>query len=315
MRLVSPRQLRRSGVVGINARNCRYVADVNSRPRMLMVNDKIRTKELANAAGIPVPDLYGVIKIQAHTGQFEQVLEGREEFVVKPALGAQGDGIIVIGGRIRGGWRRAGGARMTDRELDFHLSNVLSGMYSLNGLTDVAMLEARVNFASVFDKVSYKGVPDIRILVYKGVPTMAMVRLPSRQSDGKANLHKGGVGVGVDLARGVTTTAVQYDRVIDEHPDTGHAVSDIELPGWREMMMMAGRSYEQTQLGYLGVDIVIDRERGPLLLELNARPGLTVQLANFSGLQPRLDAVDRESEGLRDPAARVDFAMSDLNRL
>ena len=301
------RKLREAGVVGINARNTRYVADCNPARLMPKVNDKLQTKRIAEAAGVAAPRLYGLVEIQAQVRQLERILDGQEDFVIKPALGAQGDGIMVIAQRMKGGWRTAGGARVTDRELAFHLSNVLSGMYSMNGLTDVALLEERVKFDPIFDAVSYKGVPDLRLLVYKGVPCMAMARLPTRESDGKANLHKGGVGVGLDIATGVTNGAVHNNRRTDEHPDTGNALDGIAVPQWGEILRMAADCYTQIGLGYLGVDLVLDRERGPLLLELNGRPGLAVQLANGCGLQGRLDAVDAAGPALRDTPSRVAF--------
>ena len=304
-----PRQLRQQGVLGINERNCRYVADCNPRRLLPLVNDKLRTKRIADAAGVAAPRLYGTIEILAQIRRLEEILAGHEDFVVKPALGAQGNGIVVIEKRMRDGWRRLGGLRMTDRELAFHLANVLSGMYSLNGLTDVAMLEERVRFTSLFDAIAYQGVPDIRLLVYKGVPCMAMVRLPTRESDGKANIHKGALGVGIAIASGRTTHAVHHNRLVDEHPDTGNPVRDIQLPDWHEILRMASRCYDQIGLGYLGVDLVIDRTRGPLLLELNARPGLSVQLANHRGLCSRLEEVDRRGARLRTAEERVDFAV------
>jgi len=64
-----------------------------------------------------------------------------------------------------------------------------------------------------------------------------------------------------------------------------------------------------TGLGYLGVDLVIDRDHGPLLLELNARPGLAIQLANHSGLFARLQLVDKAPpEIFVTPEARVGWA-------
>jgi len=311
----SPRKLRAAGVLGINGRNTHYVADCNPRRLMPKVNDKLQTKRIAEAAGVPAPRLYGTVDIQADVRRLERILDGQEDFVVKPALGAQGDGILVIQSRAKKGWRRIGGALMTDAEMAFHLSNVISGMYSLNGLSDTAMLEERVVFDKVFDEISYQGVPDLRILVYKGVPCMAMARLPTRESGGKANLHKGGVGVGLDIARGVTREATHNDRLIDEHPDTGVAIAGLEIPHWDRMLEMASNCYEQIGLGYLGVDLVIDRDRGPLLLELNARPGLAVQLANGTGLRPMLDAVDAEGAGVRSAAERVAFAKETFAKL
>ena len=46
------------------------------------------------------------------------------------------------------------------------------------------------------------------------------------------------------------------------------------------------------KLGYIGVDFVVDPILGPLILELNARPGLNIQLANREGLLPRLNLID-----------------------
>jgi len=114
---------------------------------------------------------------------------------------------------------------------------------------------------------------------------MAMVRLPTRASDGKANLHRGAIGAGIDIKNGVTLKAVFGSRVVEHHPDTGNKVYGIAIPYWEEMLKIAARSLDMTGLRYLGVDLVIDKDKGPLLLELNARPGLAIQLANLSGLK------------------------------
>lgn len=307
--LALPRRLLSAGVLGINARNTRYVADGNPRHRMPDVNDKVRTKELAAKADVPTPALYGVIEIHAQIRHLERMVDGRETFVVKPANGAQGDGILVIAGRNRMGWRLASGAVMRDAQVHQHISNMLSGMYSLNGIEDRAMLEETVQFADVFDGLAEAGVPDIRVIVYRGVPVMAMARIPTRESDGKANLHKGGIGLGVALASGKTTLGVQHDRVIDEHPETGQQLSGIQLPDWRSILSMASRCYEPSGLDYLGIDIVFDEERGPLLLELNGRPGLAVQLANRTGLDARLRRVIADRAFDMGPEERIDYAM------
>ncbi len=312
MFLASPSQLRRRGVIGLNARNCKYIADGNPRRFMPIVNDKWLTKQVAEKAGVPVPRLIGVIEVQAHVRRLEQFLDGQEDFVIKPALGTQGDGILVVRGKTSKGWRLGSGRIISQRSLSYHLSNVISGMYSLNGLIDVAILEERVDFADVFDGVADIGVPDIRVVVFRGVPCMAMARLPTRESDGKANLHKGGIGLGVDIATGQTTFGVHHDRVVQDHPETGVKLSGISIPEWREILTMAARCYDQTSLNYLGVDVVLDRERGPLLLEMNGRPGLAVQLANWEGLGRRLDLVDRMDSSLPDDQARVNFAIENF---
>src|SRR5690606_27237946 len=137
-----------------------------------------------------------------------------------------------------------------------------------------------------------EGVPDIRIIVYRGVPVMAMMRVLTRRSGGKANLHHCAIGAGIDLATGRTLRAVMDDRVIDSHPDTGLAVCGFEVPDWNGLLELAASCQSAVGLGYLGADIVLDANHGPLVLELTARPGLSIQIANQAGLEARLNAVD-----------------------
>ncbi len=300
------RYLRRAGVVGLNERNINYVSEFNPRRLHRLVNNKLETKALALQAHIPVPALLGTIESARDIGGLEKIVDGAPGFVIKPAQGAQGNGILVIDGPVAGGWRLANGRRITNDRIRFHVNNIMSGMYSLGGQPDVAMIEYKVNFDPLFDDVSFKGVPDIRIIVLKGFAVAAMVRLPTAESDGKANLHKGGVGVGVDLPTGLTTTGMQHDRPLDVHPDTAQPLSDIQIPNWDDVLLMAARSYDVTGLGYLGVDVVLDRNKGPLLLELNARPGISIQIANGDGLRPRFAAVlNRKDDGVLTAEKRI----------
>ena len=53
---------------------------------------------------------------------------------------------------------------------------------------------------------------------------------PLKESNGKANLHHGAIGVGIDLENGVTLKGVHHDRAIVKHPDTGESIKGIALP-------------------------------------------------------------------------------------
>ncbi|WP_019592371.1 alpha-L-glutamate ligase-like protein [Thioalkalivibrio sp. ALRh] len=311
-RFVLPRTLREQGIVGMNARNARFIAQYNHRRFYPRVDDKLETKRLALDAGLSVPELYGVVRSHHEIRKLERLLRAYPDgFVIKPAHGAAGDGILVITGWRGDRLRRASGRTMEMSELHDHCSNILSGMYSLGGRPDVAMVEQRVRFSSAFDQITYRGVPDIRTVVYRGYPVMAMMRLPTQDSDGKANLHQGAVGTGIDLASGRTIGGVQHNRPIWEHPDTEHSIVGLEIPGWDELMQLASGCYELSKLGYLGVDVVIDQDRGPLILELNARPGLAIQIANGEGLESRLLAVDAHlvgRDGTEPPEQRARWA-------
>jgi alpha-L-glutamate ligase-like protein len=201
------------------------------------------------------------------------------------------------------------GRVITQAEFDYHLSTILAGVYSLEGLEDKAMIEALIHADPVFHEVAYQGVPDERVVVYRGVPVMAMVRLPTKASDGKANLHKGAIGVGIQLDRGLTMSGVHHTNLITRHPDTGNPLKNIQIPYWEKILLMAARVTEMTGLTYIGADFVLDRELGPVLLELNARPGLAIQLANQGGLRRRLEIIDRAPEEIfQTPESRVAWA-------
>ena len=83
------------------------------------------------------------------------------------------------------------------------------------------------------------------------------------------------------------------------------SLSAIQVPHWDEILRLSARSYDAVPLGYMGIDIVVDVAHGPVILELNARPGLAIQLANHRGLRRTLEALrERQVDGLT-PAARV----------
>ena len=303
--------LRKAGVLGLNERNADYIMRLNQRRFYPRVDDKVLTKRLALEAGMAVPDLYGVIEHQGDIRNFSGLVDSLESFVVKPAQGSGGDGIIVITGRStrkRDSFRQASGVLITADEIEYHLSAIVGGQFSLSGGRDTAIIEYCVKFDPVFTDVSYQGVPDVRVIVYRGYPAMAMVRLPTRASDGKANLHQGAVGAGIDIGTGCTINGVLGNSPVDEHPDTGALVAGLTIPSWDEILESSARGYEVTELGYLGVDMVIDEDKGPLILEMNARPGLNIQIANGCGLKERLTLIDRLHDAGATPSMRAAFA-------
>jgi alpha-L-glutamate ligase-like protein len=296
------RKLREAGVLGLNERNADFISLLNPRHLYPLVDDKVLTKEIAIAAGMAVPELYGVIKNQHEAKTFANIVGERDSFVIKPAQGSGGDGILVITGRSkrrRDSYWLSSGVLISESEIAHHISNIVSGQYSLSGNPDKALVEYCVQFDPVFAAVSYQGVPDVRVIVYRGYPAMAMVRLPTRASDGKANLHQGAVGAGVDMSLGETLSGVLANNIVDDHPDTGALVAGLRIPQWDFILQSSARGYDVTGLGYLGVDMVIDSQLGPLILEMNARPGLNIQIAKCAGMTKRLARMDE----IHDPSA------------
>ncbi|MGH7170315.1 MAG: sugar-transfer associated ATP-grasp domain-containing protein, partial [Gemmataceae bacterium] len=217
--------------------------------------------------------------------------------------------VLVLVGRDGKDYLRHNGEKVRPDSLRQHFSDILSGMYSLGGQPDTAIVQQRIHLHPAFESITYKGIPDVRVILYRNEPAMAMLRLPTKASNGRANLHQGGIGTGIELESGITHHAVQRNRFIERHPDTGRPVVGMRVPYWEDVLDMSRRVARAVGLGYLGVDIVVDEDGGPMLLEANARPGLAIQIANGRGLLPRLEAID----ALLDQPART-IALDRLRR-
>ncbi len=287
------------GLLGMNQRNGWYTLIKNPRKLYPLVDDKLKTKQLLEANQLPSPELYFSINFNFEL-KFMREIKFLKEFVIKPARGAEGRGILVLVDKVGNKWKKAGGALLSMEDIEYHVSNVLAGLYSLGGLDDQAFIEYRVRSHVIFRPVAFQGVPDIRVIMYRGVPLMCMLRLPTKESDGRANLHQGAVGTGLDMLEGVTLGGVHHSLLIDKHPDTQMPIAGIRIPFWKNILETAVKTFDVFKLGYIGIDFVIDQILGPLILELNARPGLSIQLANREGLLPRLQIVDSFGPGIEE---------------
>ena len=308
-------RLRELGIVGLNQRNAEYIMGYNERRLYPLVDNKLLTKTRAQERSIPVPELYAQIEFEHEIRGLANLLSPYQDFVVKPANGSGGSGIMVVSGRNANGmFRKSNDSLISLGDIEHHVSNILSGMYSLGGDNDLAIIEYRVKSDRSFDAVSFKGVPDIRLIVFRGIPLFGMIRLPTSESDGRANLHQGAVGVGIDFKSGSTLKGVMQSKTISIHPDTGSSVSGMQIPGWQQILHLGASCYELAPLGYLGVDIVVDETLGPMMLELNARPGLAIQIANQRGLEPVLKYAQALGTVPQDPSRRVELGLAIRNR-
>lgn len=303
----SPFTLGRLGIMGMNQRNVNYIGRYNERALYPLVDNKLLTKELALKNKVSTTNLIGSIKHQYDVENFTKIVKDRSGFCIKPAHGSGGKGILVITKTEGNSFYKPNGQALSAMDIERHISNILAGLFSLGGKQDFALIEDLINFDDVFADYSYEGVPDVRVIVFQGYPVMSMMRLSTATSDGKANLHQGAVGVGICLRSGKAVRAVQFNNPIEKHPDTGALLSNLQVPQWENVLNLAARCYDMSRLGYIGTDIVLDKMRGPLLLELNARPGMAIQTANGAGLLPRLHFVEAfiEKYGYLPPEERV----------
>src|SRR3989344_6221136 len=277
------------GVLGLNARNLLYIKPFNPRKAVAFADDKMKTKAFLAARGIPVAKVYAKIESRTQLQSFA-FSQRPEECVLKPNFGFGGEGILILNGRKNGQFLIQGKTPISDKELREHIEDILDGKFSVNGRMDTAFFEKILVADPAFAPFRPTGLPDIRIVVFNLVPVMAMIRIPTAESGGKANVHLGGIGIGIDIAKGITTHATQYNGILKELPGGG-SPSGIEIPRWEEMLLIASRIQQITHIGYLAVDLTLDAEQGPVLLEVNARAGLMLQVANLAPLRARLERV------------------------
>lgn len=292
------RLLRKSkNLLGMNARNLDFVRTSNSKAARQIADNKLLAKKILRRAGLSVPNTYAIISSASRLKKFDPA-DLPKSFVLKPNRGLGGEGILLTYNKRRNGaWLDSNLKELSWLDIKAHIQDIIDGRFSLANKPDVAFFEERLVKESMFKHLAYRGVPDIRLIVYNKVPVMAMMRLPTKESHGKANLHLGGVGVGIDIATGQTTHAIRHDKfLVGAHSFTG-----IKIPEWDKILTLGIQAQEISNLGYLGIDIVLAKNRGPVILELNARPGLSIQIANAAPLQERLmrvkglevDSIDR----------------------
>lgn len=282
-------------ILGMNARNLTYIRPNNLKRAKKLADNKLLSKKILYKNNLPVPKLIAEIKSQESLDSFDWC-SLPNSFVLKPNNGLGGSGILVVFGKKKGfsdRWIKSDGSVITVDDLKNHVRNILDGGFSISNSPDIAFFEERLQIIKEFKPYAYKGIPDVRVIVYNKVPVMAMLRIPTKESDGKANLQQGGIGIGIDLARGVTTTAVQgKGKIVEYLPGSNRLLlSGIKIPFWDDILRLAVKSQIVSGLGYLGADVAIDRNYGPVFFELNARPGLAIQIANMTGLKKRLERV------------------------
>jgi alpha-L-glutamate ligase-like protein len=268
-------------VLGINERNLAWVYTRNPRKHFDLANNKVLTKQILIEAGIPVARQLCVIQ---RVGEIAELWSKMEHVscAIKPAHGSGGGGILVLGND-KSGWIN-NGELLHDAVIHKHIANILFGVYSF-GSDDVALIETKIEPHEAITSIYHQGVADLRIIVCDNVPIMAMLRIPTAKSGGKANLHQGALGVGIALETGRTTRAFNGSQYLDIHPDSGHDLTNIPVPFWKECLDIALRTSQTVPLNYIGVDIAFDQNLGPLVLEINVRPGLEIQNVNQLGLK------------------------------
>lgn len=291
-------------ILGMNRRNA-LIQRFNPPRAIKTVNQKFETKQKLAAADVPVPETIALIRNQAELVDLDLALLP-DAFAIKPNRGSQGQGVILIDGRYDGGWKRLNGEVFTYAMLRQHVARIHDGEFSMEGINgDDAIIEPLIRTHPDMAKLIPFGLPDIRIICLGDRPLMAMTRLPTAESSGRANLHQGAVGAAIDFRDGTIFRAVQAQIEIDHHPSTGVRLIGQRIPLWDVVVTAARRCSAALDLGYVGVDVVIDAVRGVQVLECNAYPGLEIQNVNGAGLATRIEWVERRRQARQRPRQEV----------
>lgn len=281
-----------SHILGMNARY--YYTGLNSGAAKKYGFSKLKTKALLKEHQIPTAELYHVFEHadQLDTMNWETI---PVPFVVKPASGSAGKGVIVIIKRLleKNCWLDSDGNQLSKEALSLHVRNILDGEFSTWGSDHKALVEERIVAHPKIARYAYRGTPDIRVIIFNSVPVMAMMRLPTQESHGRANLDQGALGLGIDIATGITTFGLRgKSEEISHFPNSKKKVNGILIPFWKKTLETAVQAATIAGYQFMGADLFIHEEKGPLVVELNGFPGLSIQLANRAGLKRRLERVE-----------------------
>lgn len=316
--------MKASSILGLNSRGALFTGKYNSRKAKRIADSKLQTDRVLRLAKVPHPKIFKKFKNANQVFDFDWSTLP-DAFALKPSRGLGGDGIIVVKKKLKDSknpniqtWLTASKQKVSAEDLKMQALDILEGAFSMGNEPDSAFIQEYVGRHSAFKKLAFRGTPDIRVIVFNKIPVMAMLRLPTKKSGGRANLHQGALGLGIDIATGITTKAVLNNKEIDCKPGTSRKLRGIKLPYWQKILETAVLGQIASGLGYAGVDIVLHPEKGPQIIELNAQPGLSIQIANMEGLKRRLERVDDinvidASHGVK--IAKALFASKFVNRV
>lgn len=276
-----------SEVLSINNRNLGYIYPCNKRSDFPLANDKLLCKENLEKIDVAVPKTYFSYGYFYELKNLAADLAELNDFVIKPANGSAGNGIVVLTQRVENGWMSAGGRLYSLQDIKKQISDIIFGAYS-HDMMDHAIIEQRIVQHNLIDSICDLGLSDVRVILYKDQPVSAMARIPTSESDGKANLHQGAIALGIDINTGKTVHAIKDGESITHHPDSLQGVIGVSMPYWDQVMEMAIDAAESVALKYLGVDIAITND-GAMMIEINARPGIEIQNANNTPMRSKLE--------------------------
>jgi len=317
-------------ILGMNARNLQYIKKFNPKKAIRLANDKYKSKKFLSERWIPVPKTFDLITSRSDLYAYDFSSLPVDEIIAKPCNGSRGrwiyrikpietpedahlmwehslfDSLFTKQSPYVDQWYKVGSEVIPDHTLRRYLVDVLDGKNSMWWGWDNLLLEELIIPWSWFEKFCAHGLADIRVIVFNLIPVAAMLRVPTLESDGKANLDRWGIWLGINVSTGKIQSMFQYGK-IHKHDFPG-AYKDMEgtkISYRNDILSYSSKIQYFANLGYLALDRVITDE-WPKLLEINARAGLKFQLAAVLPLRNRLNKI--KDMKVNDPEKGVEIA-------
>jgi len=274
-------------ILWINARNLKYIKPYNEKKLIKLADSKLRTKFFLKELDIPFPYLFDILKSRKQLSKYDWSYLKWKDFVVKPNKGSKGKGILlcyIVSEDII----NVNGKNILIDDFEKLVLDILDGKYSMTLGGDTAIIEEKVMPSKEFWHFCEFGLADIRIISFNLVPIMAMLRYPTKESGGKANIAQWWVGFGIDIATWEIISMYKGRTIYkNEFPKDYKDFKWKKIMYWDDMLLYSSQIQYFTNIWYLWLDWVITND-GPSLLEINARAGMEIQLVSWEALEKRL---------------------------
>lgn len=254
-----------------------------------------------------VPTFYGVIQggefVPGPAGEIEggvsSILDAEGDVIIKPVTGTHGRGVYRLS-REPGGYTING-----DRVSEEGLADFLR---RLDGFLAVEFVENH----GYADAICPTAVNTIRVIAIRGPDShefsvvSAVHRFGSSTTGPTDNWSGGGFAAPIDVETGEFGHLIGYTpetglRRLERHPDTGTRVNGEYVPQWERIKATVLDVAElHREEPYVGWDVVLTDD-GPVVLEGNCAPGITVQqlgsgLLENDRVREFVESLDSQSE-------------------
>ncbi len=336
------------GILGNNARNLLYIKKFNDKKGIRLANNKLQTKDFLIERGIPFAKTYGIIANRKELYEFDFAYLPKKNFIVKPNHGSKGQWVYIVKyieeepiesptkeepipyaqSKLHQRWSQIKkvffqefdndhhhngkyqiwNELLTDQEFRRRLVDILDGKYSMTLWGDKIIIEEKLVAGELFKDFCEFGLADIRVIVFNLVPVATMIRVPTKDSGGKANLAQWGLWFGIEVGSGKITSLLWKNKIYKtKFPKKFAHFHNKKLPYWNDILFLSSKVQYFVNLWYLALDRVITNE-WPKLLEINARAWLEVQKVSDTKLKNILDKI--ADLKIIDPEKWVEIAKS-----